>query len=74
MEQKIINILKLILETKDVNVSCSQDTCPEWDSLRQLNLVLELENTFNISLEPEEISEMKSYSDIIRILKAKGVK
>lgn len=28
---------------------------------------------FDVSLEPEEIGSMKSYEDIVRILKSKGV-
>ena len=39
----------------------------------QLNLVAELEDIFDVSLEPEEIGSMKSYEDIVRILKSKGV-
>jgi len=35
---------------------------PAWDSLRHLNLIIELENEFNISFELEEIAEMKSIS------------
>ena len=36
------------------------------------NLVAELEDVFAVSLEPEEIGTMKSFNDIIRILKDKG--
>ena len=39
----------------------------------QLNLVVELESEFGVNLEPEEIGEMKSYNDIIRLLKSKGI-
>ena len=39
----------------------------------QLNLVAELEDVFDINLEPEEIGTMKSVVDIVRILKDKGV-
>ena len=51
--------------------TCSQLTCDKWNSMGQLNLVVELENEFNVSLEPKEIGEMKSFSDIIMILKSK---
>ena len=37
----------------------------------QLNLVVELESEFNVTLEPEEIGEMKSFNDIIKILQKK---
>lgn len=73
MEQKILEVLKETFELDTVDSSCSQITCDAWDSMGQLNLVAELEDAFDISLEPEEIGAMKSYDDIVRILKAKGV-
>lgn len=71
MEEKVLEILKNLFELDTVDETCSQDTCEKWDSMGQLNLVAELEMEFDISLEPEEIGEMKSYIDIIRILKEK---
>lgn len=73
MEEKILEILKDTFELDSVDETCSQVTCPAWDSMGQLNLVAELEDAFDISLEPEEIGEMKSYEDIVEILKSKGV-
>ena len=73
MEEKILEILKETFELENVDKTCSQQTCPEWDSMGQLNLVAELEDAFDISLEPEEIGEMKCYDDIIRILKTKNI-
>ena len=72
MEEKVLNILKETFGLDNVDKTCSQGTCPEWDSMGQLNLVAELEDTFDISIEPEEISSMKSFDDIVRILKEKG--
>ena len=73
MEEKILEILKEILDLEIVDNTCSQSTCSAWDSMGQLNLVVELEDAFNISLEPDEISSMKSVDDIISILKSKGL-
>lgn len=73
MEQRILDVLKETFELDTVDSSCSQTTCDAWDSMGQLNLVAELEDAFDISLEPEEIGTMKSYDDIVRILKAKGI-
>ena len=56
-----------------VDATCSQTSCDKWDSMGQLNLVAELEDAFDISLEPEEIGTMKCYNDIIRILGEKGI-
>ena len=71
MEEKVLEILKNLFELETVDETCSQETCEKWDSLGQLNLVVELESEFDLSLEPVEIGEMKSFEDIIRTLKIK---
>lgn len=71
MEEKVLEILKNVLELDNVDETCSQETCEKWDSLGQLNLVVELESEFGVSLEPEEIGGMQSYNDIINLLKKK---
>lgn len=73
MEEKILKVLKETFELDVVDKTCSQTTCEAWDSMGQLNLVAELEDAFDVSLEPEEIGTMKSYDDIVRILKEKDV-
>lgn len=73
MEEKVLEILKNVFELETVDTTCSQTTCEKWDSMGQLNLVVELESEFDITLEPEEIGEMNSFEDIIRILKTKGL-
>lgn len=71
MKQKIISILKQVLEDDTVNENTSQKNCPAWDSLRHLNVALEIEDAFDISLEPEEIAAMTSVEAIERIVTEK---
>ncbi|MBR4793266.1 MAG: acyl carrier protein [Bacteroidaceae bacterium] len=71
MEEKVLEILKDLFELDTVDETCSQETCDKWDSMGQLNLVVELETAFGISLEPDEIVNMKSYKDILAIIKNK---
>ena len=71
MEEKVLEILKNLFELDTVDETCSQTTCEKWDSMGQLNLVVELESEFNVTLEPEEIAEMKSYADIINLMRLK---
>lgn len=71
MEDKIIEILKNVLETENVNSDSNQDNTENWDSLHQLNLVVELEDAFDVSLEPEDIAEMRSVKAIGRIINSK---
>ena len=74
MEEKVLEVLKNTFELDSVDKTCSQSSCKKWDSMGQLNLVVELETEFDVSLEPEEIGEMKCFDDIVRILKEKGIK
>ena len=71
MEDKVLEILKDIFELDTVDETCSQKTCEKWDSMGQLNLAVELEEAFDVDLEPEEIGEMRSFDDIIVLLTKK---
>ena len=71
MEEKVLEILKNLFELDTVDETCSQETCEKWDSMGQLNLVVELETVFDVTLEPEEIAEMTSFAKIMDILKKK---
>ena len=42
-----------------------------WDSMRHLNLIVELESEFCVEFEPEEIAEMKDYERIKSLLYSK---
>lgn len=71
MKDKIIEILRTVLEDDSINENTTQKNCPTWDSLHHLNVAVELEDAFDVSLEPEEIADMKSVADIERILSNK---
>lgn len=71
MEEKILEVLKETFELDTVDKQISQQNCEAWDSMGQLNLVADLEDAFDVSLEPEEIGDMKCFDDIVRILKTK---
>lgn len=71
MEEKIIAIMERVFNSKGLNTNTNQQNCGNWDSLRHLNLIIELENEFDVEFEPEEIADMKSLIDIERQLKKK---
>ena len=72
MEEKVLEILKNVLEMDSVDESISSANCEKWDSMAQLNISVELEMEFGVSLEPDEIAALASYEDIVRILKEKN--
>jgi len=71
MEDKILKILRAVFENQSLDIICSQDNCESWDSMHHLNLCFELEGEFSIMFEPEEMAAMKSYQDIVKIVKSK---
>lgn len=71
MDEKIIEIMKSVFNTDDVNTTTNQHNCEKWDSLHHLNLIVELEDAFDMEFEPEEIAEMKSFEAVKKIIESK---
>ena len=71
MEERVLNVLRRVFNDESIDKDCSQNNCKAWDSMNQLNLVVELEMEFDISLEPEEIGKMVSFDDVVRIVASK---
>ena len=69
------NLLKIVEGILKVPVTkeTSMANCDKWDSLRHLNLVIALEEAYDILFEPEEIAEMKSIAEIERKLCEKNI-
>lgn len=71
MEEKVLEIMGQVFEMETVTPDVSQKNCARWDSLHHLALASELEEAFDIELEPEEIAEMTDFSCVIDMLKSK---
>lgn len=53
--------------------SAKSSTLSQWDSVAHLQLVVALEDAFDISLTPADVVELKSYADALEILRRHGV-
>ncbi len=73
MKNELISIMSEIFETnlKEFDGDIKQENIENWDSLSHLTLVVELEEFFSVSFEPDEISEMNSIQKIQNILQKK---
>ena len=71
LEEQVLGIMRDVFETEDVTTQSSQKNCERWDSLHHLTLASELEEAFDIELEPEEIGAMTDFSRVIELLKTK---
>lgn len=70
---EVINILSdlFIVNPEELSSDSSPDTVEAWDSLQHLNLVIDVEQKYNISLSPAEIEAMVSVQAIVDIVNTK---
>ena len=71
MEKQWLDVLRRVFKDPSLDENCSQKNCAAWDSMNQLNLVIELEMEFGISLEPEEIGRMVDFQSVLEIVNSK---
>ena len=71
MKERIKEIMKNVFCLDAISDGISQQNCEQWDSMNHLNLIVELEEEFDVSFEPEEIACMKDIDTINAILKTK---
>jgi acyl carrier protein len=55
----------------EVTAETSPATVASWDSLQHLNLVLALEQAFDVEFAPEEIEQMVSVGQIVSLVEEK---
>ena len=49
-------------KAEELNDNYGKGTVEEWDSVHQLGLIAELEESFDIMFDPEDIMDMTSYA------------
>jgi acyl carrier protein len=56
------------IEVSEITDIASQKDIVKWDSLQHLNLIVEIEDKFDISIDPEDISAMVTVEKIIEVV------
>lgn len=71
MEDRIKNIMSAVFEIppSEIDGDSSVDTIKSWDSLKHMNLVIALEEEFQITIPDEEVGNLITYPLIKLILK-----
>ena len=74
-EQKLKQVLSRIFNVSldMISESASPDTIESWDSIRHMNLVLALEEEFDIEFTDDQVVEILSYKLIKIVLQEHGV-
>lgn len=71
IEKRVIEILAEVMNVNsdEVNLSSSTDTLHQWDSLMHMNLIMRLEEEFDIQFSEEQIvADMLSCQQIVNII------
>ena len=70
IEKRVKKIMSSVLEVpfETINNTSSSDNIKSWDSLKHMNLVVALEEEFNLVFTDEEITELINTKLIITIL------
>ncbi len=72
MENKIKKILEEVLDV-EINENISSENCEDWDSMNQVNIVLELQDEFGIKIPMDDVMKLNSYSNILEYIKKNGL-
>jgi len=59
------------IPTAQITVASSPENIESWDSVQHLNLVLALEEKFQVQLAPEEIEQMKNIGEVTKLVESK---
>jgi len=70
VDAKLEKLLKKIFQVDKISLNYSMDDIPEWDSFKHIELIIGLEQEFDIKLEYTDTTDMTS----IPIIKSKVLK
>ena len=73
MDEQVKQVMAdiLAIDANSIDGSTTKDGTASWDSLNHINLIVALEQEFNVSFEVSEIESMMSFSDILETLERK---
>ena len=70
IEERIKNVMSAVFEISGVEIKndSSPDTIESWDSLKHMNLIVALEEEFEMEFTDDEILDMMNYKLIESII------
>lgn len=75
MDKRLTGVLAEVFRIKDSEIvpELNKSDVGSWDSLKQMDLVMSLENEYGITLAIPDILKMVSVGGIMEVLRDKGV-
>lgn len=65
VEQQFWAVFKRVLGVEPRTKTVAKDEIESWDSLRHVELVFEIEETFGLDVAPQDIVDLYSNTDVI---------
>ncbi|HAR79288.1 MAG TPA: acyl carrier protein [Succinivibrionaceae bacterium] len=67
---KLSDIFRLVFDDDSITIDehTSRSSIPSWDSLEHVNLLMAIENKFNIRFDIEEAAEIQNVSQIVEYI------
>lgn len=71
MEDKIIELIARVLNVPkdDVTLETEIGELDEWDSLRNVQIIAQLEKEFDVKITPDMIMDLEDVSDIVGLVR-----
>ncbi|EBF6064755.1 acyl carrier protein [Campylobacter lari] len=70
--QQFYKILENILEVNiNENSNLSMQNCKNWTSLNHIDIIMSLEEEFEIKFNKDELSQLKSQNELLQAIKSK---
>ncbi len=74
MKEQIIEIAASVFEVdvKDISEKSSPNELENWDSITQMNLIVTIEETFDIEFDDDDVMNIENIQSIIEIASSKS--
>lgn len=71
MEKKFLELIADVMEVEveELSLDTSYEECEKWDSLMMLNLVMEIEEEYEISIPMDKVGNVKMLGDLYEFTK-----
>lgn len=70
MEEQIKTVLASVLgiDASDINSDSSSESIEVWDSLKHMNLIVAIEDEFDVEIDDDDVPKMLSVKGIIEVV------
>ncbi len=67
---RLTNVFRSVFDDEEINISdkTTADDIDDWDSLEHINLLVAVEQEFNIKFNMNEVGNMKNVGDMVDII------